>query len=604
MKTLLHIASMALFLAAPATHLNAGHSGTPEPAKQPAPDAPGITASVSPPQSEPPAATPVEQGTFELAIAALVIERAGSAPEGNDARAKLRQAMLAFYSGFNAAPIWVDANGPTQKARDAAREIRNAGVFGLDPQAYDLPDIGSATERGALARFELAMTRAVLSYAHHAKAGRIHPRKLGHRGNNPESLKDPRGFLEGLRSGSDAAAKLRELHPKGPQFAALRKKLAELRGAENGARPIQIPKGPALRPGVTHAQVALLRERLRIDAAADGKPEKYDKAVKTAVVAFQKKMGLKSDGIVGTGTRRALNGDTNEREIVRILVNMERWRWLPDNMGGDAGIFVWTNIPEFRVRILKAGKTVFTERAIVGKPAKRTPIFSDVMEWIEFHPVWYVPNSIKIADIGPSLRRKNSKMMERYHLRVDCGALGRDWKKIDWNKVNILKCGVSQPPGPRSVLGFFKFKFPNEHIVYIHDTPQKNLFKTAMRAYSYGCVRIVNPRRMAEILLENDNGITPARIGQILDGPRRPYTEKLKKFVPVHMTYFTTLVGDDGKFKTNPDVYGLDRRLAQALTGKGNLMPAPPVIVAAKHKRAPRAARVAQDTAWENTFAN
>ncbi len=597
MKTLIRIASTALFLAAPATQLNAV-----EAEKVPTEEAAVITSSISQPESEPLAATLDEPATFELAIAALVLESAGSAPEGDDRGAALHQAMRAFYSGPDAAPIWVDENGPTQKARDAVKEIRNADVYGLDPQAYDLPDIGSATARGALARFELAMTRAVLNYAHHAKAGRIRPGKVGHRGNIPESLDDPRGFLEGLASRSDIAASLRGLHPKHPQFAALQKKLAELRGEGDGVQRIQIPEGPALRLGVTHEQVALLRKRLGMDKPEDGESNRFDDALKAAVIAFQKQKGLKRDGVVGAGTRRALNGETNERQIVRILTNMERWRWLPDDLGGGTGIYVWTNIPEFRARVVKGGEIVYSERAIVGRREKQTPVFSDAMEWIEFHPIWYVPNSIKVSDIAPSLRRKNSKIVKQYHLKIDCGALGRDWKKVDWKNVDIRKCGVSQPPGPRSVLGFFKFKFPNDHIVYIHDTPDKKLFKTATRAYSAGCVRIENPRRMAEILLANDDGINSARIGQILDGPRRPYREKLKRFVPVHMTYFTAIVDDDGNFTTLPDVYGFDRRLAQALTGKGNLLPPPPAIASQqKRKRVVRRA-TAQETLWTDVL--
>lgn len=601
MKTLIRIASAALFLAGPATHLNAA-----EPAKEPVEDVSTIPSSIARPESEPLAATPVEPATFELAIAALVLESAGSAPGRNDSRAALHQAMRAFYAGSDAAPIWIDRNGPTQKARDAAKEIRNADAYGLDPQAYDLPEFGSEAARGAparpdLARFELAMTRAVLNYAHHAKAGRVHPGKVGHSLNNPESLNDPRGFLEGLASGSDIAAKLRALHSRHPQFVALRKKLAELRGAGDGVKRIQIPQGPVLRLGETHEQVVLLRELLKAGETADGKSNRFDGALKAAVIAFQKSKGLKGDGVVGAGTRRALNGDTNERQIVRILTNMERWRWLPDNLGGEAGIFVWANIPEFRVRVVKGGEVAFSERAVVGKPGKQTPVFSDAMEWIEFHPTWYVPNSIKVADIKPSLRRTTSRVMERYHLRLDCGVYGRDWKKIDWNKVDIRGCSVSQPPGKRSVLGDFKFKFPNKHIVYMHDTPQKHLFKATTRAYSHGCVRIQNPRRMAEILLAHDKGMTSTRIGEILNGPKRLHKEELTRFVPVHMTYFTAMIDDDGTLRTYRDIYGHDPRLAQKLTGKGHLLPAP--AIASRHKRKRVVRRTTTpDTPWANAL--
>jgi murein L,D-transpeptidase YcbB/YkuD len=589
MKTLLRIGSTALFTAGLCL---------PAMAEQTAETEAGITASIASSTSEEIKAPPIEPATFELAIAALVRDELGEAGDGEDREAVVHQSIRAFYAGSSAAPIWVSESGPGQKARDLAKEIDRAATFGLDPEAYALQKFDSSdTSRKQLAKYELAMTRAALDYAHHAKAGRIYPGKVGHSINDPISLKDPRGFLEGLRSSNDVAARLRDLHPKHPQFIALTKKLGELCGGGDETPRVQIPDGPALRAGIKHEQVVLLRKRLKVD---EGDANSFDDAVKAAVIAFQKQKGLKADGVVGNGTRRLLNGDSNEKQIVRILINMERWRWLPDDMGGEAGIYVWANIPEFRVRVVKGGKVAFTERVIVGKTNKQTPVFSDMMEWIEIHPTWYVPNSIKVADIKPSLRRITSKVMERYHLRLDCGKYGRDWKKIDWNKVDIRGCSVSQPPGKRSVLGDFKFKFPNKHIVYMHDTPQKGLFKSARRTYSHGCVRIQNPRRMAEILLEHDKGMTSSRLGEILKGPKRLHKEDLNKHVPVHMTYFTAIFDDEGVFSTRPDVYGHDRRLAQALTGKGHLLPA--VAIASRRKHTPRPTRTAQDTPWNNAF--
>ncbi len=587
MKMLLRIASTVLFttgLCLPAV----------------AEESAEITASITPASTPEIKAPPIEPATFELAIAALVRDELGEADDGEDRKALIHQSLRAFYAGSNAAPIWVSESGPAQKARDLAKEIGRAGIYGLDPQAYTLPKFDSSdTSRKQLAKYELAMTRAVLDYAHHAKAGRIYPGKVGHSLNDPSSLKNPRGFLEALRSGNDVAARLRDLHPKHPQFVALRKKLGELRGGTDETPRLQIPDGPVLRTGVKHEHVALLRKRLKVD---EGDANNFNEALKAAVIAFQKKNGLKVDGVVGNGTRRVLNGDSNEKQIVRILINMERWRWLPDNMGGDAGIYVWANIPEYRVRIVKGGKVAFTEKVIVGKPNTQTPVFSDTMEWIEIHPTWYVPNSIKVADIMPSLRRPTSKLMERHRLRIDCGRYGRDWKTMDWSTVNIRNCSISQPPGKDSVLGDFKFKFPNKHIVYMHDTPEKGLFKSATRTFSHGCVRIQNPRRMAEILLKNDKGMPQSRIAEILKGPKRLHREDLNRHIPVHMTYFTAHFDDEGRFQTRPDIYGHDRRLAQALTGKGHLLPA--VAIAAKRKRTPRRTRTAQDTPWHAAFSS
>ena len=559
-----------------------------------------ITGSISQSTPEAARAPAIEDMSFDEAIAAHIFQALGDPPADEGRIAGIYAALRALYSG-TAAPIWVSEAGPNQKAGNAAKEMARADAYSLDPEAYLVPDPGSANPtRSELAKYELAMTRAALAYGHHAKAGRIDPAKVRHSLNYPESLKDPGAFLASLRTRDDMAELLRGLHPKNPQFIALQKKLMELRGAGEESVTAKIPNGPVLRAGMTHKNVALLRKRLNVETPEGGKADKFVEKLKNAVIAFQKKKGIKGDGVVGAGTRRMLNTGSNKRQILRILVNMERWRWLPDDMSEGTGIYVWANIPEFRVRVVKSGEVVFTERAIVGKPNNQTPVFSDSMEWIEFHPVWYVPNSIKVADIAPSLRRLTSTVVSKYHLKINCGALGSDWKKIDWNTTDIRKCGVSQPPGPRSVLGNFKFKFPNAHIVYMHDTPQKNLFNSATRAYSHGCVRIQNPRRMAEILLGNDKGMTSTRIGAILNGPKRPYTEKLKTHVPVHMTYFTTMFDDDGAFKTKADIYGHDRRLAQALTGQGNLLSVP--VVKISHKRKPRPKRTTQNSTWDQPF--
>jgi len=554
---------------------------------------PDVTASISQGDSEDAKAQNSSLSGETLPVAAHVLAALGDAPEIDEDGDVTEQSLRAFYAGSAATTIWISDGKPNQKARDAAAEIAKADQYGLNPKDYELPDIDSAGDnKEALAKFELAMTRMLLAYANTAKTGRIHPSKVRHSLNNPTGLEDPRGFLQSLKSGDGVVATMRDLHPKHPQFVALQKKLVELTGANEEKPRVSIPDGPVLKLGEKHEHVALLRKRLEIDGADGANSEKFDDTVLEAVKAFQKAKGIKQDGIVGNGTRHALNGESNEQLKIRILTNMERWRWLPDNMYGDADMFVWTNIPEYRVRIVKGDKEVFKERVIVGKTNKQTPVFSDEMEWVEIHPTWYVPMSIIVEDIGPSLRRPTSKVMDRYHLRLNCGSHGSDWKKIDWNRVNIRNCSVNQPPGDRSVLGDFKFKFPNRHDVYMHDTPQKNLFNSTVRTYSHGCMRIRNPRRMAEVILGHDKGMSSERMGQILKGPKRLHKEDLKKHIPVHMTYFTVFFNEKGEMQTFRDVYAHDRRLAEMLTGKGELLPRP-AIAAPRKRPAPRQTRTA-----------
>ncbi len=260
---------------------------------------------------------------------------------------------------------------------------------------------------------------------------------------------------------------------------------------------------------------------------------------------------------------------SREKLRARLLINMERWRWMPRKLAGDNNIYVWANVPELRVRIIRDGKIIFNERAIAGKPSKQSPMFSDQMEWIEFNPTWFIPNSIKVADILPSLRRKG-RVMSRYHLKLDCGKYGSDFKSINWKKVDIRNCAVTQPTGNKSVLGKLKFKFPNKHSVYMHDTLTPGLFNQKHRILSHGCIRVRNPRRMAEVLLANDKGMSSKRVGSLL-AQGGLHTEYLSHKIPVHITYFSTRVKKDGSLSHYPDYYGHDKRLAQALLGKGHL---------------------------------
>ena len=330
-----------------------------------------------------------------------------------------------------------------------------------------------------------------------------------------------------------------------------------------------------------------------------GEAKRFDAVLEETVKEFQGQNGLTADGVVGAGTRRVLNGRSPDQLTTKILMNMERWRWLPDELGGKAGIYVWANIPELRVRAMKGNETVFSEKAIVGQVSHKTPVFSDEIEWIDLHPTWFVPSSIKVGDILPSLRRPTSTVMERYNLKANCGKYGSDYKAIDWYTIDIRQCSFSQPPGKTSVLGDFKFKFPNKHSVYMHDTHDRSLFKQKQRTFSHGCIRVQRPRRLAEILLKHDKGMSAERIGEIIDGPKQLHKETLNQPIPVHITYFTLLFDDQGKFSSSPDYYGHDKRLAAVLAGKSyNLAKAD-----ARKRRAPGKKRTSKKpTTWWDGF--
>ena len=507
--------------------------------------------------------------TFEQTIAKTVVEELNTK---NSSRAGLSDkdvaALNAYYGVPNPTLLWTSKVGLTPAAQSAVTELKRADTYALNPARYKTPSLKSPSPSNEeIASAELKISRAVLRYARHVKAGRVKPGQVGLQLTQTPKAMAPKDVLEQISTARDVSAYLRGLHPTHPQFVALRERLLELTGRASASGPkTKIPNGPVLKKGVTHTNVALLRTRLELETPQVGS-ETFDDILEAAVKEFQKKSGTTPDGIVGPGTRSALNGKSNPGLVKKIKLNMERWRWLPDNMDGEAGLHVWINIAEFRVRVLKNYQRVFSERAIVGLVTHKTPVFSDMMEWIEIHPTWFVPDSIKVNDILPSLKRPTSTVVKRYNLKLNCGAHGSNPNTIDWSKIDIRKCSFTQPAGPKSVLGDFKFKFPNRHSVYMHDTHKRQLFATTKRTYSHGCVRVQKPRKLAHILLDNDKGMTAKQLDRIVDGPQKLRTEKLNRHVPVHLTYFTAFISDEGNLKTVSDSYGHDARLSGVLFG-------------------------------------
>ncbi len=323
---------------------------------------------------------------------------------------------------------------------------------------------------------------------------------------------------------SDPAAYLRSFQPDQPQFEALRQKLIELRGGkveEVKEEIVVIPAGPVLKFGMEHEQVALLRKRLDLPAGAN--ENKYDEAVREAVRAFQASRGVGADGAVGPGTRRLLNQGQQARpvggetRIRQLLVNMERWRWLPHDLGP---FYVTVNIPEFTLRVVEEGTPTLTARVVVGKPRTQTPVITDEMEEVVFNPYWNVPNSIKNEEIAPYMGQGggffgggwDTAVLKRHGLRIKYGNRDIDPDSIDWSQNDIRNFDLVQPPGPSNVLGRVKFLFPNSHDVYMHDTTQKFLFANAVRAESHGCMRVQNPNLLAQAILKKDKGWSEAQV--------------------------------------------------------------------------------------------
>ena len=493
-----------------------------------------------------------------------------------------RSTLTAFYGTPGRELLWVTSSGLTPRATAVISEIRKAADWGLSPASFDTPDPqASLSTPEAVAAAEVRIALAVLKYARHARGGRIDVSQLGRNVDQKPPLLEPGAVLGGIAAAPQPDKYLTGLHPKHPQFAKLRQALLASRKPAAAEPPkaagadIKLPSGPRIKPGQSHPQVALLRQRLGV--ANDGaSAQSLDQSLAAALREFQESKGIEPDGVLNNVTRTALNGvarpaATAGESTQRILVNMERWRWLPEDLGQ---IYVWDNIPEYRMRVMKADKAIHSETIIVGKPSTPTPMFSADMKYVIFHPTWGVPDGIKMNELAPSLRNSSSfwggsdpAVLRRHNLRVSYNGRPVDPSSVDWGSVDIRNFQFTQPPSASNVLGVVKFRFPNKHDVYMHDTPERELFSRADKAFSHGCMRVQNPRRLAEVLLAEDKGWSSAQVGNaIAAGATQEVT--LTKQIPVHVTYFTAVVDEQGHLKTFGDIYGHDSRIASALEGK------------------------------------
>ena len=535
----------------------------PEPSNSPLPaDAPAPASNASvpvPPTSED--APPREPANLPVAADVSIVEKLREFATGKLGRffdrKNERAAVETFYAGRGFSPIWIENGVATAHAKAAVARIKAADQDGLNPSDYSTPDFAAATSPEALAEAELKLTSAVLTYARHAQIGPIHYTRVGQgRGSQAnifykQDVLEPADILAKVTAAKDVAAALDSYNPPQAGYKALKAKLAELRkdtgGDKSEWKGVRVPDGPLLRPGDRNPRVALLRKRMNVQS--DEASLRYDEALVEAVKNFQKEKDLRPDGVIGPGTIAALNGKARGSNAADIVVaNMLRWRWMPRDLGNTYSML---NIPDFTMKVVRDGTKVWETKVVVGKPSKPTPIFSDTMKFITVNPTWNVPPSIVNEEYLPALEQ-------------DPTVLDRMGIKVVRNGDGSVR--MYQPPGDGNALGRLRFNFPNEFLVYQHDTPDKYLFDKTARAYSHGCMRVQDPFKYAELLLSivmPEKGYTQKRLRGMI-GPAE-VNIKFPTSIPVHITYQTAFVDDAGKLVVRDDVYGQDARVLAEL---------------------------------------
>ena len=264
----------------------------------------------------------------------------------------------------------------------------------------------------------------------------------------------------------------------------------------------------------------------------------------------------------------------NDKDIKRIIINMERWRWMPEDLGP---VYVWNNSPEFMLYVVKDGKKIYADKTLVGTIGYATPVFTADMATVVFNPDWIAPETVVTENLLPPLREGNYSILRVHKLSVSYNGSPVDPARVNWSRGNILSYTFLQKTGPQNVLGKAKFLFPNRHTVYMHDTlpVRKKYFKEPVRMIGHECIRMEKPQQFAAVLLAEGNGWPASKVKALWDSSAQSPVS-LEHKIPVHLTYFTAVVDDAGKLSTFADVYGLDNKMATALFGSATGFPVPP----------------------------
>ena len=468
-------------------------------------------------------------------------------------------------------PAWRDARTIEQ----LGRAIGDAAADGLDPRDYHQAllerlrgEVAASGQSDAvlLADYDLLLTDALVRLGYHLMFGKVDPERVDPNWNMAREIRgfEPALEIQRVLDAGDVYQALEREKPGHQVYAGLKRELARYRQIEAAGGWPQVPAGPAFRVGAADARVPALKRRLQATGDLGTRHDtstRYDSALATAVRSFQERMGLDDDGVLGDGTRSALNVPVGKR-IQQIRLNLERGRWVLHHLDST---FVVVNIAGYSVAYVRDGRTVWRSRAVVGLPYRRTPIFRDSITYLVFNPTWTVPPGILARDMLPRLKRGGVRTLPEGMRVLDRSGRAVDASRIDWSaySASSFPFTLRQDPGPQNALGLVKFMFPNRYLVYLHDTPSRELFDESARAFSSGCIRVERPFELAELLLADANWNSDSIARAV--GTRRTRTVHLRRPTPVLLLYWTAWVDDQGRVNFRPDIYQRDVRLARAL---------------------------------------
>ena len=468
-----------------------------------------------------------------------------------------------FYEGRDFAPVWTDGNKLRHKAWFAIDRLARADEDGLFPDEYHVDEINRGIgESVAADALELYLTDGLLRYIRHMRRGRLDPRTADTEWHIPPPAVDPVTELAGIVASPSIQGALQELIPRHSGYRRLRSLLQSLRSlGSTGGWPV-VPPGASLERGAYDQRIHVLRHRLMLSGYLSGFDYRdtyhYDAELERAVREFQSAHGLESDGVVGRKTLAALNVPVDER-IQQIQLNMERWRWMPDDLGER---YLLVNMAGFELQAVENDETVMDMRVIIGRPYRSTPAFLGTMRYLVINPYWNVPHKLAVLDLLPK-QQADPGYLPGKGFRVYAG-WGKDAPEldpgdIDWPSYTAenFPYRLIQDPGEVNSLGRIKFMLPNPYAVYLHDTPSRHLFNRPVRTFSSGCIRVAEPVQLANFVLNDGRDYMTLDVPEAISSGENQIVS-LPRVVPVYMLYQTAWVDDEGMAHFRDDVYGRD----------------------------------------------
>jgi murein L,D-transpeptidase YcbB/YkuD len=482
--------------------------------------------------------------------------------------------ILRLYAGVDGAAIWHDGNRLNERGKLLLSRIEQSEADGLNPEDYHLSRLQTlqALELAdARVLRELLLSDGYLRLAVRLRQGNQAARTLDPFWKSQAESFDPVAALQSAVEQGQVAELLAGITPQSHAYGRLRLALSEYLQIERAGGWQRLSLEQSLRPDERGPWVVRLRDRLAVEAGSVlppvSDPERYDADLVAAVEHFQTRHGLVADGVVGPATLEALNVPVSQR-IAQLRANLERWRWLPHELETD---HILVNTAGFDITLRSGDRVVFSGRTVNGRVERQTPPIISRITHLVANPQWTLPRRIAVEDMLPKLQ-EDPEFLARKRIRVyqqivgeqlEIDPLGVDWSLYHEDNFPFI---LRQDAGPGNSLGRVKFHLPNQHAIFLHDTPARGLFNRSQRALSSGCVRVEGADQLASLLVSRASPVDVGRYSQAMDSGETLWVP-LENPVPVYLTYFTSWVDAAGEVHFRPDIYHRDADLMLALGG-------------------------------------